>query len=83
MPVTVRHDHGQHPTPTIRRSQRLEKGRKISDPTEPSPETQNHVPHPRRGGTKTSEPVQNATTNGATLLVAEYGSLGNEICEEL
>src|SRR5712671_5822716 len=69
--------------PTIRRSQRLEKGRETSDPTEPSPEAQNHVPHPRRGRAETSRPAQNATPNRTTLLVARYESLGNEIREEL
>src|SRR5712675_784033 len=67
----------------MRRSQRLEKGRETSDPTEPSPEAQNHVPHPRRGRAKTSRPVQDAIPNRTTLLVARYEGLGNEICEEL
>src|SRR5712675_2643183 len=67
----------------MRRSQRLEKGRETSDPTEPSPEAQNHVPHPRRGRAKTSRPAQNTIPNCTTLLVARYEGLGHEIREEL
>src|SRR5712672_4604255 len=69
--------------PTIRQGQRLEERRETSDPAESSPKTQSYVPHPRRVGAKTSEPVQNTTPGRTALLVARYEGLGNEIREKL